>query len=161
MKWIRRCSSIVRVMDKKVKFVNLSMSKRVLSLILVCCPAVFSGAQQPIYLDSSKSIRQRVDDLLSRMTLEEKIGQMNMPCSYLNALGRTHEAKRGFARKFTEGTLREDLGPGGGFMNQPEGFRAGEAAQEMDEKRLGCETPDAKSRERSGPGPGHGGAPPE
>jgi len=50
------------------------------------------------------------------MTLEEKIGQMNMPCSYLRVFGKSHEENLEFARRFTEGTLREDLGPGGGFF---------------------------------------------
>jgi len=80
-------------------------------LVLIFCSAVFSHAQQPIYLDSSKSIEQRVDDLLRRMTLEEKIGQMNMPCSYLGVFGRSQEEKLEFARRFTEGNsnLPEDL----------------------------------------------------
>ena len=50
------------------------------------------------------------------MTLDEKVGQMNMPCSYLRALGRSHEEKIEFAKRFTAGTLQEDLGPGGGFF---------------------------------------------
>jgi len=107
---------IARVTKSIGKYMNLSMSKRMLLLGLILCSAAFSRAQQPIYLDSSKSIQQRIDDLLSRMTLEEKVGQMNMPCSYLSALGRSHEEKIEFAKKFTEGTLREDLGPGGGFF---------------------------------------------
>ncbi|HCO95008.1 MAG TPA: beta-glucosidase [Phycisphaerales bacterium] len=98
------------------KHVYLSVSKRMFILVLILCSAVFSHAQQPIYLDSSKSIEQRVDDLLQRMTLEEKIGQMNMPCSYLGVFGRSQEEKLEFARGFTEGTLREDMGPGGGFF---------------------------------------------
>ncbi len=96
--------------------VNLSVSKKMFILTLIFCSAVFSYAQRPIYLDSSKTIQQRVDDLLGRMTLEEKIGQMNMPCCYLSVFGRTHEEGLEFARKFTEGTVREDLGPGGGFF---------------------------------------------
>jgi beta-glucosidase len=31
---------------------------------------------QPIYKDPSQSVEARVDDLLSRMTLEEKVGQL-------------------------------------------------------------------------------------
>jgi beta-glucosidase len=38
-----------------------------------------SGGTKPIYLDPSQSVEARVEDLLSRMTLEEKIGQM---CQY-------------------------------------------------------------------------------
>jgi beta-glucosidase len=94
----------------------LLVSKRTFILVLILCSAVFSHAQQPIYLDSSKSIGQRIDDLLGRMTLEEKIGQMNMPCCYLSVFGRTHEEHIEFAKKFAEGTVREDMGPGGGFF---------------------------------------------
>ena len=35
-----------------------------------------AGAQQPAYLDASLPVEQRVDDLLGRMTLEEKVAQM-------------------------------------------------------------------------------------
>ena len=35
------------------------------------------GAGQPRYLDSRASIKDRVDDLLRRMTLAEKVGQMD------------------------------------------------------------------------------------
>ncbi|MFC1634406.1 hypothetical protein ACFL5Z_06150 [Planctomycetota bacterium] len=116
MKLIRKFPLSVRATVSRENYVNSSMSKMMVSLVLVFCSAVFSRPQQPLYLDSSKSIQQRIDDLLPRMTLEEKIGQMNMPCSYLSALGRSHEEKVEFAKRFTEGTLREDLGPGGGFF---------------------------------------------
>jgi beta-glucosidase len=45
-------------------------------LCLVCCcftVATASQAQTPVYLDESKPIEQRIDDALSRMTLDEKI----------------------------------------------------------------------------------------
>jgi len=106
----------VRSNVSQEKHVNLLVSKRTFILILILCSAVFSHAQQPIYLDSSKSIQLRIDDLLRRMTLEEKIGQMNMPCCYLSVFGRSHEQGIEFAKKFAEGTVRQDLGPGGGFF---------------------------------------------
>lgn len=84
--------------------------------MLILGSAVISHAQRPVYLDSSISIQQRVDDLLRRMTLEEKIGQMNMPCAYLGAFGRNREEKLEFARKFTQGSVSDYLGPGGGFF---------------------------------------------
>ena len=34
--------------------------------------------QRPAYLDRNRPVEERVKDLLSRMTLEEKIGQMNI-----------------------------------------------------------------------------------
>ncbi len=68
------------------------------------------------YLDPSLPIGQRIDDLLSRMTLSEKIGQLNMPCGYFSELGNTVEEKQEGCRKFTEGIFYEGIGPGGGFF---------------------------------------------
>jgi hypothetical protein len=39
--------------------------------------AAAPGAGQPPYLDAHASVKQRVNDLLHRMTLEEKVGQMD------------------------------------------------------------------------------------
>ena len=36
-------------------------------------------AQVPVYKDPSYPVEQRIEDLLSRMTLKEKVGQMNIP----------------------------------------------------------------------------------
>ena len=35
------------------------------------------NTKRPIYKDPKATIEQRVEDLLSRMTIEEKVGQMN------------------------------------------------------------------------------------
>lgn len=49
----------------------------VLSLFVNVFPQnVLADGDQPIYLDPSKPVEERVADLLSRMTLDEKIGQM-------------------------------------------------------------------------------------
>lgn len=116
MNSIWKCQLAGRAQDSQQKHANLLILTGTFILLLFVCPAVLSNPQQPSYLDSSKPIEQRVDDLLQRMTLEEKIGQMNMPCSYLRVFGKSHEENLEFARRFTEGTLREDLGPGGGFF---------------------------------------------
>ncbi len=71
-----------------------------------------SSALAPLALNGAS----RVEALLARMTLEEKVGQMNMPCVYVRELGRTPEARRDACRKFTEGTLAKGIGPGGGFF---------------------------------------------
>ncbi|NYF79013.1 glycoside hydrolase family 3 C-terminal domain-containing protein [Granulicella arctica] len=50
----------------------------ILSTILLCvCSASAQDAARPAYLDPSKPTEQRVADLISRMTLEEKAQQLN------------------------------------------------------------------------------------
>ena len=46
-----------------------------------------SSTQQPVYLDPTRPIADRVQDLLSRMTLEEKISQMVNGCPGIPRLG--------------------------------------------------------------------------
>ncbi len=48
------------------------MSKIFLSILLLALPLLVS-AQQPVYLDDSQPIERRIDDAMSRMTLQEKI----------------------------------------------------------------------------------------
>ena len=52
-----------------MKFVTL-----VVSFFVVCLS--YSYAQQPVYKDARQPITKRVSDLLSRMTLEEKVAQL-------------------------------------------------------------------------------------
>jgi len=69
--------------------------------------------------DFPLSIDARVEKLLRRMTLEEKVGQINMPCVYLSEFGNTTDEKMQNVKKFAAGTLLEGLGPGGGFFTLP------------------------------------------
>ena len=75
-----------------------------------------SNAASPIYLDKTQPIEARVDDLMQRMTLKEKVGQLNLPCGYVDALGKTIPAKMEAARKFAAGTYTDEIGPGAGFF---------------------------------------------
>ena len=82
----------------------------------------------PPYLDSKQPIDKRVEDLLGRMTLSEKVGQMNMPCVYIGELGADPAAKREGCRRFVRGGVIPGMGPGGGFFTLadnalPEGSR--------------------------------------
>jgi beta-glucosidase len=86
------------------------------SVVLCALYAALAAAQKPIYLDSSQPIERRVEDLIARMTLKEKVGQMNMPCVYENALGRDIKSKREALLRYTEGTYTDEIGPGGGFF---------------------------------------------
>ncbi|OGD19751.1 MAG: hypothetical protein A2W03_13495 [Candidatus Aminicenantes bacterium RBG_16_63_16] len=73
----------------------------------------------PVYLDKTQPVEKRVDDLLGRLTLEEKVGQMNMPCVYVDELGAGIADKMSACRKFAEGTYLEGFAPGGGFFTLP------------------------------------------
>jgi len=68
------------------------------------------------YLDPSQPVEARVNDLLKRMTLKEKIGQLNLPCAYVDELGKTPVEKVAAGRKFVAGTYTGDIGPGAGFF---------------------------------------------
>ncbi|KAL3642795.1 hypothetical protein CASFOL_013610 [Castilleja foliolosa] len=47
-----------------------------ISILLCCCSIALSNADHMIYKDPKQPVSRRVKDLLKRMTLEEKIGQM-------------------------------------------------------------------------------------
>ena len=97
--------------------------KNLIILVFVFMISTLAAGRQkmekPLYLDSSQPTDVRIDDLLSRMTLEEKVGQLNMPCVYEGGLGNSTEEKMIGVKKFAEGTQLNDLGPGGGFFTLP------------------------------------------
>lgn len=89
----------------------------ILAFAMYGTPAVAQGGNdRPLYLDSTQPIDKRVDDLMKRMTLKEKIGQLNLPCAYVDELGKTPEEKAAAARKFAAGTYTDEIGPGSGFF---------------------------------------------
>ena len=73
-------------------------------------------ADLPVYLDPKQPVQKRVDDLLSRMTLKEKVGQLNLPCVYVNELGKDIPAKIEACKRFAAGTYTREIGPGCGFF---------------------------------------------
>ncbi len=88
-----------------------------LALLLVWAGSLAPAAAQGLpYQDPRLPVERRVEDLLGRMTLAEKVGQLNMPCGFVSELGRTAAQKRDGPRKFTLGTFVEGLGPGGGLF---------------------------------------------
>lgn len=60
--------------------------KRLLLPILLWATAFSAYAEKkpPLYKDATQPIEKRVRDLLSRMTVEEKVGQMNQYAAYIN-----------------------------------------------------------------------------
>ena len=81
-------------------------------------PALFAQAAEklPVYLDAKRPVEERIDDLMSRMTLKEKIGQLNLPCVYVDELGTNIPAKREACKRFTAGTYTQEIGPACGFF---------------------------------------------
>ncbi len=69
---------------------------------------------KPLYLYHSRSIKKRVEDLLSRMTLEEKIGQLNM--NYSKRMAEELSDQIEASRRFVQGIQFENVGPGGGLF---------------------------------------------
>lgn len=76
-----------------------------------------AGDRTPIYLDPNRPVEERVDDLMSRMTLKEKVGQLNFPDLSAAQMGKNITAKREACKRFTAGTYIQDIGPGGGFYS--------------------------------------------
>ncbi|KPL14382.1 MAG: hypothetical protein AMS26_10985 [Bacteroides sp. SM23_62] len=83
--------------------------------MIPACDTRQKDGAEPAYLDPGQTVEKRVGDLLSRMTLEEKIGQINWPCVYMSGFGEDIPAKREGVRKFVVGDL-VGIGPGGGFF---------------------------------------------
>jgi beta-glucosidase len=85
-------------------------------LLLTAAAMAQSGGKTSLYQDPTQPIRARVDDLLPRMTLKEKVGQLNLPCVYVEELGRDIPAKSKACREFTAGTYTREIGPACGFF---------------------------------------------
>ena len=75
-----------------------------------------AGGKLPAYLDSKRPVEERIGDLMSRMTLPEKVGQLNLPCVYVNELGKDIPEKMEACRRFAAGTYTREIGPGCGFF---------------------------------------------
>ena len=75
-----------------------------------------AGGESPVYLDAKRTVEERIDDLMSRMTLKEKVGQLNLPCVYVSELGKDIDSKLEACRRFAAGTYTQEIGPGCGFF---------------------------------------------
>ena len=99
------------------------------AILFASCRISGASGDKPLYLDAKQPIEKRVNDLLSRMTLEEKVGQLNMPCVYTSPWGASPEARRDSCIKFVRGEMVPCMGTPGGFFTLadnalPEGNRA-------------------------------------
>lgn len=86
---------------------------------LVAATVALAAEPAAPYQNPALPTEQRVEDLLGRMTLEEKVGQMNMPCVYDGGLGNSIAEKTAAVQQFAAGTYVPGLGPGGGFFTLP------------------------------------------
>ena len=102
-----------------------------LAALAVPTAAVAQTSQQSLYLDPKQPIEVRVDDLMKRMTLEEKVGQLNLPCAYVKELGLTSDAKMDAARKFAEGTFTNEIGPGAGFFTLADTIKLNDVTRQV------------------------------
>lgn len=69
--------NLISINSNKELQMRLFSHRFILFLLIVSfISAVNVFSQTPVYLDSTKSVDARVQDLLNRMTLDEKIGQM-------------------------------------------------------------------------------------
>ena len=57
------------------------MKKTYMAMLLLAC-SLTANAQKPVYKDASQPVELRVADLFSRMTLDEKIGQVRCPLGW-------------------------------------------------------------------------------
>ena len=96
------------------------------TLFLLISEVSVSG-QQLLYLDKTKPIESRVEDLLARMTLEEKLGQLNSPLP--GNMAKDFEGRKDACRKFAEGKLIPNIGPAGGFWAATNMFKDGPRSQ--------------------------------
>jgi beta-glucosidase len=96
-------------------FFNPRLQALVIFLILPAALHSQSGGTPP-YLDPRQPIDVRVDDLMSRMTLKEKVGQLNLPCVYVDELGKSIPEKLDACKRFAAGTYTDEIGPGSGFF---------------------------------------------
>src|SRR6266568_3610934 len=115
-----QASSMSALRDRNPQPEVATRLKRLLTLLLVLTALIFPGSirteSNPIYLDPQQPIERRVEDLLSGMTLEEKVGQLNLPCVYVDQLGKTIPEKMQACKRFAAGTYTNEIGPGAGFF---------------------------------------------
>src|SRR5262249_34841913 len=95
---------------------RMTCSAAAMLLAFILPGSVRTQSPTPIYLDSQQPIGRRVDDLMSMMTLKEKVGQLNLPCVYVDELGKTIPEKMVACKRFAAGTYTDEIGPGAGFF---------------------------------------------
>ncbi len=88
-----------------------------------------NGQKTPVYKDASQPIEARVSDLLARMTIEEKIGQLHAVWLFLEEDGNHRTRSDQFTGETNPDTLKAMLSSGLGQVTRPLGTRSIDAAE--------------------------------
>jgi beta-glucosidase len=107
---VRGCEKLVTACVRKLPVLLVVIAA------LTLPAALQPQSSTPLYLDPQQPIEVRVNDLMSRMTLKEKVGQLNLPCVYVDQLGKTIPEKMVACKRFAAGTYTDEIGPGAGFF---------------------------------------------
>ena len=84
------------------------MKKTHMVTLLLAC-SLTANAQKPVYKDASQPVELRVADLLSRMTLDEKIGQVRCPLGWF-IYDKDKKGKVSLTEKFYKYTDEQHIG---------------------------------------------------
>jgi len=109
-----RSSLEVKIMRKKTLLWLVAAAGTALASVSMILAQ--AAGEAPVYLDPKRPVEERVDDLLSRMTLKEKVGQLNLPAFFVDRLGKDIPSKAEGCRKFAAGTYTQEVGPACGFF---------------------------------------------
>ena len=117
--WVSIRKKLLSPGDEMAAHKSVVVRSLLIASLLVCGSALWGQTRDdsPIYLDSKRSVDERVDDLIGRMTLKEKIGQLNLPCVFVDQLGKDIPSKREATLRFAAGTYTQEIGPGSGFFD--------------------------------------------
>ena len=131
------CCSLAGFWRRRMKLKNKNLFLCLAALLFSLPAGVFTSFAQtksdaPAYMDPRLPINERVDDLMKRMTLKEKIGQLNLPCVYVDALGKDIPSKTNACRKFAAGTYTSEIGPGTGFFTLSDQILRKDARQQAE-----------------------------
>lgn len=90
------------------------MKNKLIVMAMAACFASCGGSQKEVYKDPTAPVRDRVEDLLGRMTLEEKVGQMNQfvgleHIKANSAVMTADQLKNNTANAFYPGVTEEDV----------------------------------------------------
>jgi beta-glucosidase len=114
--------SSVRFQRRKAQSITAATFRKPLSIVFIFFFLMLplslrtQSPGTPLYLDAKQPIEVRVEDLMSRMTLKEKVGQLNLPCVYVDQLGKSIPEKMEACKRFAAGTYTDEIGPGSGFF---------------------------------------------